>query len=225
MFWATRAMSCPTVLPKGKHTATVIFLHGLGDTGHGWLAALEEISQPFVKYMCPNAPTAAVTLNGGMRMPSWFDIKSLSFDEKEDEEGVKRSSESLNSMIEEEIKLGISSERIVIGGFSQGGSVALHTFQTSELKLGGVIGLSTFLSMHKKFDSLCKPTNKDTKVFLGHGNADPVVNYAFGKMTSTVMSKYYKNTKFNTYNGLGHSSHPGEMKDVKEFLSKVLLKQ
>jgi len=40
------------------------------------------------------------------------------------------------------------------GGFSQGGAVALHTLQTCKHKLGGCIGLSTFLTLHKNFDKV-----------------------------------------------------------------------
>jgi len=217
-------MSTPTVLPKVKHTATVIFLHGLGDTGHGWLAAFEEIASPFLKILCPNAPIQKVTLNAGMRMPSWFDIKSLSFDGEEDEAGIKKSSDSLKKLIEEEEKNGIPSNRVVIGGFSQGGAVALHTLMTYDKKLAGFIGLSTFLPCHKKFPGINNGENKDTKIFLGHGNADPVVNYKFGQMTHAKMSSYYKDISFNTYSGMAHSSSPKEMKDVQDFLSAVLSK-
>lgn len=45
-------------------------------------------------------------------------------------------------------------------------------------------------------------------VIFSIGNADPVVNYKYGKMTSDLMQKFYSNTKFNTYDGLGHSSNP-----------------
>ena len=37
-------MSEPVVVaPSGKHTATIIFLHGLGDTGHGWASTMASI--------------------------------------------------------------------------------------------------------------------------------------------------------------------------------------
>ena len=31
------------VAPAGKHTASLIFLHGLGDTGHGWASTIASI--------------------------------------------------------------------------------------------------------------------------------------------------------------------------------------
>lgn len=58
-----------------------------------------------------------VTLNGGMRMPSWYDIISLDErDEKEDEVGVKKSVDTLLEYVKAEQDSGIASDRIFIGG-------------------------------------------------------------------------------------------------------------
>jgi predicted esterase len=50
----------------------------------------------------------------------------------------------------EEQKHGIKPERICIGGFSQGGAVALHAGLTSGKKLGGIIALSSWIPLHTK---------------------------------------------------------------------------
>ena len=40
----TPKMPQPVVVsPSTKHSATVIFLHGLGDTGHGWADTIASI--------------------------------------------------------------------------------------------------------------------------------------------------------------------------------------
>lgn len=89
----------PAIIPAArKATAAVIFLHGLGDTGHGWAEAFAGIRTPHVKYICPHAPIKPVTLNMGMSMPSWFDIIGLQTDAEEDEAGIKQASE--NSKLE-----------------------------------------------------------------------------------------------------------------------------
>ena len=54
------------VSPSGKHTATLIFLHGLGDTGHGWASSLADVRPSYVKIVCPTAQTMPVTLNSGI---------------------------------------------------------------------------------------------------------------------------------------------------------------
>uniref|UniRef100_A0A8B9H872 Acyl-protein thioesterase 1 n=2 Tax=Astyanax mexicanus TaxID=7994 RepID=A0A8B9H872_ASTMX len=110
----------PAIVPAArKATAAVIFLHGLGDTGHGWAEAMAGIRTPHVKYICPHAPIMPVSLNMNMAMPSWFDIIGLNPDAEEDETGIKKAAESIKALIDQEVKNGIPSHRIVLGGFSQ----------------------------------------------------------------------------------------------------------
>ncbi|XP_077666396.1 acyl-protein thioesterase 1 isoform X3 [Eretmochelys imbricata] len=111
----------PAIVPAArKATAAVIFLHGLGDTGHGWAEAFAGIRSPHVKYICPHAPVMPVSLNMNMAMPSWFDIIGLSPDAQEDESGIKQAAEHVKVLIDQEVKNGIPSNRIILGGFSQG---------------------------------------------------------------------------------------------------------
>lgn len=74
-------MSAITIPSRAKHTASVIFAHGLGDSGAGWSFLPELMSAqqllPQVKWILPNAPHSPVTINNGMAMPSWYDITSL----------------------------------------------------------------------------------------------------------------------------------------------------
>ncbi|VDK45608.1 unnamed protein product [Anisakis simplex] len=142
----------PVIVPaKGKHTATIIFLHGLGDTGHGWSSVFaEEIPIEHVKSICPTAPMIPVTLNMGMRMPSWFDLYGLTPDTQEDEDGINQSTKLIHSMIDEEIRSGTPSDRIIVGGFSMGGALALYAGLTYDKPLAGILGLSSFLVQRTK---------------------------------------------------------------------------
>ena len=110
------------------HTATVIGpIHGLGDTNMGWADAALQLhtgSLGHVKFVLPNTPTAPVTLNGGMPMPSWYDITSLDDRANQECEGIESARELINSLIAAELSDGIPLHRIVVGGFSQGESPA-----------------------------------------------------------------------------------------------------
>ena len=74
---AAMALKSVVIPAKQAHTATVIFSHGLGDTGHGWTFLAEQLgsSFPYVKWCFPHAPMRPITLNGGHKMPGWFDIR------------------------------------------------------------------------------------------------------------------------------------------------------
>ena len=216
-------MSSPPVIisPSSQHTASLIFLHGLGDTGHGWASSLAAIRPSHVKIICPTAAKMPVTLNSGYRMPSWFDLFSLDPAGQEDEAGIKAAAKLINSLISEEIKSGVPSDRIMIGGFSQGGALALYTALHSEHRLGGVLALSCWAPLHKQLGQAIL-TNKDAPFLQAHGDCDPVVPYKWGQMTSQMLRGVLTKHVFRTYQGLGHSSNAQEMDDAKDFILECL---
>eukprot|EP00959_Pyramimonas_sp_CCMP1952_P460987 9480797-Pyramimonas_sp.AAC.1 len=133
---------------KGNATGGVfIFLHGLGDTGHGWAGNMDQLRLPGVRFVCPTAPTQPVTLNGGMPMPAWFDLPMMGpqMFTNIDWKGVAASAHHVHTLIEAEVAKGVPSQKIVVGGFSQGGAVALRAAMYSERKLAGVVMLSSFV--------------------------------------------------------------------------------
>ncbi|KAL8584663.1 hypothetical protein ACOMHN_002392 [Nucella lapillus] len=243
---SSQEMNPPAVVqPQKEHTATLIFLHGLGDTGHGWATGLRMLKLQHIKCVCPHAPIKPVTLNAGMKMPSWFDIHGLELSSAQDIEGIKEASHTLQHLVENEVKSGIPRHRIFIGGFSQGGAVALytafavnkpvggvvalstwlpmHTVLMSDKPVGGVVALSTWLPMHTVLMS-DKETkyNKDVPILQCHGTHDPLVRFTWGRETSQFIKSFNPNLEFKSYDSMMHSSCPEEMQDIKEFLEKHL---
>ncbi|XP_008306457.1 acyl-protein thioesterase 1 [Cynoglossus semilaevis] len=216
----------PAIVPAARQaTAAVIFLHGLGDSGHGWADGLAGIRIPHVKYICPHAPTMPVTLNMRLPMPSWFDIHDQYHNAKEDEAGIKRASDNIKALIDQEVKNGIPSNRIILGGFSQGGALSLYTALTTQQQLAGVVALSCWLPLRNSFpQASANCANKDMPVFQCHGVADPLVPFAFGSQTAEMMKALMNpaNITFKPYPGLDHSSCPEEMMDIKRFIEKQL---
>ena len=72
--------------------ASIIMLHGLGADGHDLASLAEQIELPIpVRFIFPHAPEMPVTLNGGMVMPSWYDITHPKLALGEDEAGIRAS--------------------------------------------------------------------------------------------------------------------------------------
>ncbi len=114
----------PIVIPaRSKHSATVIVLHGLGDSGAGWSSVAGQLDMPWVKFIFPSAAPRPVTINGGAMCPAWADIKGLSPDSPEDVEGSLATRTLIHSLITSEVSSGVPASRIVIGGFSQGAAM------------------------------------------------------------------------------------------------------
>ncbi|RVE46190.1 hypothetical protein evm_009148 [Chilo suppressalis] len=209
------------IAATAKHTASLIFFHGLGDTGHGWASTIAAIRGPHVKVICPTASTMPVTLNAGFRMPSWFDLRSLDATAPEDEEGIVRATSLVHGLISDEVKAGIPATRILVGGFSQGGALALHAALTYPERLAGVMSLSCWLPRHAHFpDGVKAPL--DLPIYQAHGDCDPVVPFKWGQMTASFLKTFMKNIEFNTYQGLTHSSSEAELKDMRAFIDRSL---
>ncbi|XP_058286479.1 acyl-protein thioesterase 1 [Hylobates moloch] len=216
----------PAIVPATqKATAVVIFLHGLGDTGHGWAEAFAGIRSSHIKYICPHAPVRPVTLNMNMAMPSWFDIIGLSPDSQEDESGIKQAAENIKALIDQEVKNGIPSNRTILGGFSQGGALSLYTALTTQQKLAGVTALSCWLPLRASFpQGPISGANRDISVLQCHGDYDPLVPLMFGSLMVEKLKTLVNpaNVTFKTYEGMMHSSCQQEMMDVKQFIDKLL---
>ncbi|XP_053394417.1 acyl-protein thioesterase 1-like [Mercenaria mercenaria] len=217
---SSKNMSKPYVVAaQARHTATLIFLHGLGDTGEGWSQIFRQLKLKNIKCICPTAPVIPVTLNGGMQMPSWYDILSLEPQGPEDDAGINAAANSLRKLIVTEEENGISSDNVIVGGFSQGGAIALYTALTHEKPLAGVVGLSTWLPLNKEFPQGLK-VNRDIPVFQAHGEHDPLVPIKWGNLTGALVKQMTTKHTFKAY-PMMHTSCPEEMEEVRNFLNSL----
>ncbi|KAF2267362.1 Phospholipase/carboxylesterase [Lojkania enalia] len=225
------AGKAPFVVPAlRRHTATIILAHGLGDSGAGWMFLAENWRRRSkfeeVAFIFPNAPNIPITVNMGVRMPGWYDIKSLSdlASREEDEQGIIRSRDYFHSLIDAEIAKGIPADRIVIGGFSQGGAMSLISGVTYKNKLGGIFGLSCYLLLQSKLKDIipADSPNKDTPIFMGHGDSDQVVAHKYGKMSADYLKDLGYKVDFRTYEGLVHSADPEEIDHLESYLNQQI---
>jgi len=207
-----------------KQTASLIFLHGLGDTGHGWSSVFSEIKKPHIKYIFPTAPVRPITLNGGFPMNAWFDIRGLKPDVAQDEEGIKSSAQLLLGLVQQEMAAGIPSERIFVGGFSQGGATALYAALTCGLRFAGIVALSTWLPLHHRFPAQLKqaPGLAQTPILQCHGDADPMVSLAWSQLSvQFVRAMGFSDLRFKVYPGLSHSSCEDEIDNISDFIKGI----
>ncbi|KAI9254684.1 Phospholipase/carboxylesterase/thioesterase [Sporodiniella umbellata] len=220
------SLTSVVISAKAKQTATVLWFHGLGDSGAGWAFLGEQLSSafPHVKWIFPNAPSIPITLNGSYRMPGWFDLTGLdkSSLKDEDEKGMLSSLRSVSQFIRDEVDNGIPANRIAVGGFSQGCVLSLLTGLTSEYKLAGIIGCSGWLALANKISSMASEANKKTPILMCHGNQDPVVRFEYGKESAEKLQSLNYDVTFKNYPGLAHSADPKEIQDIAHFLNTVL---
>jgi phospholipase/carboxylesterase len=183
-------LSTIEILPTDAHKYSIIWLHGLGADGHDFENIAKELhlkAAANIHFIFPNAPIQAVTINGGSKMRSWYDILEMSLERQVDIAGIYQSELGIKQLIDQEINKGINSEHILLAGFSQGGVIALHTGLRYSNKLAGIIGLSTYLPTLKELSSEHSPENTGISIFMAHGILDSIVEIETGKAVATQL--------------------------------------
>lgn len=213
------------------HMFTLFWLHGLGDTADGWRDGVSAFQLRRTRVVLPTAPVRPVTINGGMAMNAWFDIAGLTIGAREDVAGIEEACAALGALVRKEIAAGTPAARIAVGGFSQGGAVALHTVFVEgflDVKIGAVVGLSAWLPRGAQIlrggRNVPKMSivNAGTAIFMGHGEHDPMVQVQFGELSAKILKGGGAPTTWKTYS-CQHTTCAREMSDVGKFLREHLL--
>ncbi len=123
---------------------------------------------------------------------------------QEDERGILESRDYFRQLVQQEVDSGIPADRIVLGGFSQGGAMAVFSGLTSPVKLAGIVAMSTYLVLSLKLEStyLAPPNanlNGATPIIMCHGTSDPVVSFDLGEKSRDMLVKLGYNVDWNAY--------------------------
>lgn len=208
--------------PINTATASVIWLHGLGADGYDFEPIVGELNLPenlAIRFIFPHAPSIPVTINGGMAMPAWYDILSMSIEREIDLQQLEASASAIQALITKEIKRGIKADRIIIAGFSQGGAVAYQAALTYPQPLAGLMTMSTYFATK---DSIkIHESNKNIPINIMHGSHDPVVQPELGEQARKTLIAYGFAPCYKQY-AMQHNLCLEQISDISEWLQQHL---
>jgi phospholipase/carboxylesterase len=208
--------------------AAVIWLHGLGADGWDFVPIVEQLDLAGlgpIRFVFPHAPMRPVTINGGMVMRAWYDILSLDFaGRREDEASVRESAATVLGLVERESARGIPDARIVVAGFSQGGVIALHAGLRHPRRLAGVLALSTYLALPDSLAAEAAAANRDVPILLAHGRDDAVIAAEHGRRSRDQLAAAGYAVEWQEY-FMEHAVCAEELRDIGAWLRRVLADQ
>lgn len=217
-------LDCVEIQTGPAPTRSVIWLHGLGADGNDFAPIVPELvldGLPDVRFVFPHALVQPVTINNGMPMRSWYDIRAADLVRREDEDGIRTSAAQVEQLIARERARGVESRHIVLAGFSQGCAMALHTALRHAEPLAGVMGLSGYLPLADLLAAERMNANDATPIFLAHGTQDPVVQMVRAEATRVALTAFGYDVQWHTY-PMQHSVCAAEIDDISDFLRRVL---
>ncbi|QAX81900.1 alpha/beta hydrolase [Candidatus Pseudomonas adelgestsugas] len=214
-------MTEPLILqPTKPADACVIWLHGLGADQYSFLPAAKLLQETLLsmRFVLPQAPTRQVTINGGYKIPSWYDITAMSPARSINLAELEESANMVTDLIRAQEKTGIDVSRIFLAGFSQGGAVVFHTAYLGwQEPLGGVIAISTYAPTFNKMLKL-STNQQHIPVLCLHGSYDEVVLYAMGLSAFTHLKSRDVIATWHEY-PIGHKVLPEEIRDIGNWLT------
>lgn len=217
-------MTTPLILePQKPADACVIWLHGLGADRYDFLPVAEALQEALLstRFVLPQAPTRAVTINGGYAMPSWYDIKAMSPARSISQQELDESADTVIDLIEQARSSGIDASRIFLAGFSQGGAVVLHTaYLRWQGPLGGVLALSTYAPTFDDELQLSASQQRTPALCL-HGQYDEVVLNAMGRSAYEHLKAQGVAVTWQEY-PMAHQVVPEEIQDIGVWLKARL---
>jgi phospholipase/carboxylesterase len=212
-------------LQSGPNPATtLIILHGLGADGQDFVPVCQAMDlRPLgdVRFILPNAPERAVTVNGGYVMRAWYDVIGFGGEHREDDAGLRASQAELEALIARERERGIAAGRIVLMGFSQGCAMTLMTGLRHAEALGGLIGLSGYLPLAAATAAERHPANQATPIFMAHGREDDIVDIGRATASRAALERLGYAVEWHDY-PMPHSVCMEEIADIQNWLLRVL---
>ncbi|WP_417507659.1 alpha/beta hydrolase [Marinomonas gallaica] len=199
----------------------VIWLHGLGSDCHDFEGLVPQLglSGKGVRFVFPNAPIRPVTINGGMKMRAWYDILEMTLDRKVDMDNIHESAEQIESIVTDLAEQGISSENIVIAGFSQGGVIAYQVALFGQHRFAGVMALSTYLADPDVIENDGSNTNQETPFLIHHGSYDPVVAPVLAERAKQHLDELGYDCEYKVYE-MPHAVCPDQVRDIALWLNQ-----
>lgn len=205
----------------GGHDCSVIWLHGLGADGHDFEPIVPELGLPAghgVRFIFPHAPERPVTINAGMRMRAWYDVRDPDLGREPDETGISESAARVVRLVERETARGIHTDRIVLAGFSQGGAIALHTGLRYPRRLAGIVALSAYLPLPDRLVAEMAGANRDTPIFQAQGEHDPILAPALARASFDRIAAVRSAPEWHSY-PIQHGVCAAEIDDLSRWLT------
>lgn len=219
----------PSYIPQTVKQA-VVLCHGYGSDGYDLMGLVPSLSQklPNTAFYCPNAPTPIIyggyewfslsDYTGLTDMVSWDYLDTLI-------ERAKEPAKRLKSFVKDiQTKHSLKDSDIVLGGFSQGGLMALYTGLTGDIDYAGLIGMSAVPLIFKNALSSNQIKNHPP-ILLTHGTADNVIPLSGMDLNAKELKKANLSVQTVSSDGLMHGIDNKCLNAISLFLNEIFKNQ
>lgn len=196
--------------PPGRAKAAMVLLHGRGASAEDILSLAAEVNQPGFTYLAPQAAGY-----------SWYPQSFLA-PLPNNEPGLSSGLEVIAFLLAQLAEAGISTERTMLVGFSQGACLALEFVARHAQRYGGVVGLSGGLIGPDGTPRDYPGSLAGTPLFLGCSDRDFHIPKERVELSADVLQQLGGKVTTRLYPNMGHTVNQDEIQVVEGMMAALL---
>ena len=205
---------------SGEDSSVVLFLHGYGADGADLLGLAEPLAPhlPDTVFIAVDAPSRSMANPMGFQ---WFPIPWIDgSSEAAAAEGLRHSAKLLDGFIDKVLAdEGLTPDRLVLFGFSQGTMMSLHVAPRRQDPVAGIVGFSGRLMMPETLEA---ETLSRPPILLIHGDADDVVPFEEMKLAAEALQAAEFEVYGQVMEGTAHGIAPDGLSAALGFMHQML---
>lgn len=204
------------VVPKDAQEGAplVVLLHGRGSDRHDLLQLAPHLA-PGAVVVTPEAPHPGMPWGYGPGW-AWYRFLGGSLPEPQSFEASQQALAEFLAAIPG--KLPVRTGPLVLGGFSQGGTMSVGYALRNPGAVPMVLCMSGFLAEHPTVRATPE-TVRGTRFFWGHGTMDPSIPFAQGEQGRAALRAAGADLEARDY-PIGHGISPDEAADIRDWIAR-----
>jgi|SRR5579859_2592326 len=190
-----------------KSRRLMVVLHGLGDSTAGYRWLPQALNLPWLNYLLVNAPDEYY---GGY---SWYDFAG------DATQGVRRSRELLQKLLDAQRAKGFPTGETVLFGFSQGSLMTIEMGARYPHLFAGLVGISGYVFEPERLVKELSPAVKQQRFLITHGTHDPLIPFALVREQINMLKAAGLNISWHEFMKAHTIAGEQELEVVRDFIS------
>lgn len=196
--------------PLESATAAMIMVHGRGASAESILTLVPVLDRPTLAYLAPQAADN-----------TWYPYSFMA-PIAQNEPGISSGLRAIDDLLKHIEQAGISAERTMLLGFSQGACLTLEFVARNATRYGGVAGLSGGLIGPDGTPRDYAGSLDGTPAFLGCSDVDSHIPKERVAHTAQVLETLGGQVTMRLYPGMGHTINDDEIGHVQAMMSALI---
>jgi phospholipase/carboxylesterase len=199
---------------QGERKASLVFMHGLGDSLAGWSFLPEALDLPWLEVVLVQAP---IPYGPGW---SWYELDQSLRSTGKTKSDIGANRAKIARLL---AHLGLNPSRTILGGFSQGAVMTLETGLRSDAAFAGLLPISGYIPLLDDYPAAFGKAVSNQRILATHGHWDQVIPHGLAEAHMTEIVKRGAPVVFETFDKAHDIDVHDELERIRAWISETAM--